>query len=204
MFPSDYLPFSSVSSVNLGQQRTACENKEHYSRLMAAGWRTGSVAVSGSRRSHDDLGREIIGRSQLHTCTKSLISFESAAWPLSVTCYNDDECLTNRWVMIKFTPNCFFLFRLYCFLWHTCSAQTGGPATTVQTRCLCLASWQMSEALTYWKYALAHMWQQCGASILEWFRAEPKKHGRAGTHDLFWQNQEIPLILLDINHCHAR
>lgn len=56
-----------------------------------------------------------------------------------------------------------------------------GPATMLQTRRLCLASWQISEALTYPKYALTHMWQHCcvcWASTLAWFTKHSlKKHG---------------------------
>lgn len=53
-----------------------------------------------------------------------------------------------------------------------------GPQTLLQARHLCQASWQISSARTYWKYALAHMWQQHNVHRPStWFRAELKKHG---------------------------
>lgn len=97
---------------------------------------------------------------------------------------------------------------LICFLWHRCKdsyteAQTG-LQTLLQARHLCQASWQISEARTYWKYALAHMWQRHNVHRAStWFRAEHKSTGDPSIHDWFWQNQEIPLMLRDINHLHS-
>lgn len=86
----------------------------------------------------------------------------------------------NPWVTLKSTQNA---LSLNCFLWHTHAKTPApklrrGPQTLLQARHLCQASWQISEARTYWKYALAHMWQQHNVHRAStWFRAEPKKHG---------------------------
>lgn len=124
-----------------------------------------------------------------------MISFEAAAWPFWVTCYNDDKCLINHWVMVKSTQIALLFFHSVAF-YGTETKQTHmqsplllelrqGPATMLQTRRLCLESWQISEALTYPKYALTHMWQQpcvrcVWASTPAWFTAKPKKHGPSG------------------------
>lgn len=74
-----------------------------------------------------------------------------------------------------------------------------GPQTLLQARHLCQASWQISEARTYWKYALAHMWQQHNVhEAFTWFRAEHKSTGDPSIHDWLWQNQEIPLMISTI------
>lgn len=69
-------------------------------------------------------------------------------------CYSDDQRLRNLWVTLKSTQTA---LSLNCFLWHRCKdsyteAQTG-PQTLLQARHLCQASWQISEARTYWKYS---------------------------------------------------
>lgn len=144
---------------------------------MAAGWRTVLLAVSTSLKSQDGFGTEMIGHNLMLTLSLwSALSLQPGqlVWPVT----NDDKCLTNHWVMIKFTQIASSSFPSIAF-YDTHAKPRQGPATMLRTRCLCLASWQISEARTYRKYALTHMWRQRGAAILEWFRAEPKKHGRS-------------------------
>lgn len=96
-----------------------------------------------------------------------------------VTCYNDDECPRNLWVTLKSTQSA--LFPSIAFADTHAKTPTlklrRGPGTLLQALHLCQASWQISEARTYRKYALAHMWQQHNVHRPSaWFRAEPKKH----------------------------
>lgn len=152
---------------------------------------------------------KIIGQSQPNTYCMSLIGSEAAALPFWVTCYNDDKCPTNHWVTMKSTQIALSSFPSIAFYdTHVKPPLLGlstGPATMLQTRRLCLASWQISEALAYPKSALTHMWRQhCVRwALLHDPQQRLKSTDDPGTPDLFWQNQEIPLMLREINHFHS-
>lgn len=124
-------------------------------------------------------------------------------WPVTVMS-NAWKTTESRWNLPKLLPPLSPLLLSMTHAKPPYSALRQGPGSRLQTRRLCLASWQISEALTYPKWALTHMWPQCcvcWALTQVWLTAKPKKHGHPSTRDLFlWQNQEIPLIPPDINH----
>lgn len=129
---------------------------------------------------------KILGQFQLNTWVCDQL--EAAVRPFWLTCY---KSLINHWVTVESTQTALSSSPC-CFLWHRDQAEPHvkspllqlrqGPTTMLQTCCLCLASWQISEALTYPKHALTHIWKQhCvyWASSLAWFTAKAKKHGRS-------------------------
>lgn len=153
----------------------------YYVPLSTAVWRTFLLMSTVHLSLHEGFMAKIIGQSQLNT------SVSDQLWGYSLAALSD----LLQWWQMPDKPLSHNEIHLNCFLWHRNQADPHakppplearqGPATTLQTRRLCLASWQISEALTYPKYALAHMWQQrCvrWASTPARFTARPKKHGR--------------------------
>ncbi len=105
-------------------------------------------------------------------------------------------------------PKCFLLFLLCCSLWYTCKPPLYLGTDRGQQPSFKLVAyvWHPDK---YLRHLLTQSmpWHTCVHSavyveLLLWYNSQQSLLSNPGTHDLSWQNEEIPLILWDIDHLH--